>query len=350
MALALAIFGVVFALVCMIFNIKYWNVSMVKNSSPPINIVLIIGCIVLYGSMIMWSLDSGSVCAKAAVEKAKLANPASMKTTAGYEICPTGTSIYALRLWLGSVGFDLTFGSLFAKTYRIHKLWNNQKLKRFKIKNTQLYSVIFAVLAVDILYILIWQVTNPFRTVLTFERIAKSDPQEPTTKLLSFTESATGDNMGVWLGLFLLQKGLMLLYGAVLAYDVRDVDIKSMNDSAAIGISVYNVLLVCSIVTPVSFMIENNPSVTFLLVALGIFVCATGVLSVLFIPRMYYASKGLTQLPGGESGTTESRTARTAKTKDVSSKKKPFNRRSCSGAAKFHFPKFSCATGLRSAC
>lgn len=55
----LAVCGIIMAIVFLAFNIKYRNQRYIKMSSPQLNNLIIIGCMLTYTSIIFLGLDSG---------------------------------------------------------------------------------------------------------------------------------------------------------------------------------------------------------------------------------------------------------------------------------------------------
>lgn len=64
------------------------------------------------------------------------------------------------------------------------------------------------------------------------------------------------------------------------------VSIPALNDSRFIGISVYNVVLLCAIGVPVSFFANSHPTISFCLICAVILFCTTLTLGILFIPKV----------------------------------------------------------------
>lgn len=56
---SLAVCGIVMASVFLAFNIKYRNQRYIKMSSPQLNNLIIIGCMLTYTSVVFLGLDSG---------------------------------------------------------------------------------------------------------------------------------------------------------------------------------------------------------------------------------------------------------------------------------------------------
>lgn len=110
----------------------------IKMSSPHLNNLIIIGCILTYLSVVFLGLDSGL-----------------SSTEAFPYICTT-------RAWLLMAGFSLAFGAMFSKTWRVHSIFTDVKLNKKVIKDYQLFMVVGVLLAIDIAILLTWQIADPF--------------------------------------------------------------------------------------------------------------------------------------------------------------------------------------------
>lgn len=75
-------------------------------SSPHLNNLIIVGCMLTYSSVIFLGLDS----------------QLSSETAFPY-ICTA-------RAWLLMAGFSLAFGSMFSKTWRVHSIFTDVKLNK----------------------------------------------------------------------------------------------------------------------------------------------------------------------------------------------------------------------------
>lgn len=124
--------------------------SYIKMSSPHLNNLIIIGCILTYLSVIFLGLDSG------------------LSSVAAFPyICAT-------RAWLLMAGFSLAFGAMFSKTWRVHSIFTDVKLNKKVIKDYQLFMVVGVLLAIDVVIMTTWQFADPFyRDVKTFQRTSE---------------------------------------------------------------------------------------------------------------------------------------------------------------------------------
>lgn len=92
----------------------------IKMSSPHLNNLIIVGCMLTYSSVIFLGLDS------------QLSS-----VTAFPYICTA-------RAWLLMAGFSLAFGSMFSKTWRVHSIFTDVKLNK-KVSRSDSISVLSAV-------------------------------------------------------------------------------------------------------------------------------------------------------------------------------------------------------------
>lgn len=107
-------------------------------SSPHLNNLIIIGCILTYMSVIFLGLDSG------------------LSSVAAFPYICTA------RAWLLMAGFSLAFGAMFSKTWRVHSIFTDLKLNKKVIKDYQLFIVVGVLLSLDLAIMTTWQIADPF--------------------------------------------------------------------------------------------------------------------------------------------------------------------------------------------
>ncbi|XP_056646832.1 gamma-aminobutyric acid type B receptor subunit 2 isoform X3 [Diorhabda sublineata] len=134
----LAVCGIIMAIVFLAFNIKYRNQRYIKMSSPQLNNLIIIGCMLTYTSIIFLGLDSG---------------------LSSIDAFPY---ICTARAWTLMAGFSLAFGAMFSKTWRVHSIFTDVKLNKKVIKDYQLFMVVGVLLVIDLIIMTTWQFADPF--------------------------------------------------------------------------------------------------------------------------------------------------------------------------------------------
>ncbi|XP_072048784.1 gamma-aminobutyric acid type B receptor subunit 2-like [Amphiura filiformis] len=257
----LAVIGILMALFFLAFNLRYREKRFVKMSSPYLNNLIILGSVLVYATIFIGGLDANLV--SVAVQ----------------------TQFCQLRAWLLSLGFVLAFGSMFSKTWRVHKIAAFKAPKRVIIKDRQLFLMVFVLLLIDVCVLAAWHIIDPME-IDTLELYEIDDPQVPNQRLIPYYEYCSCKHQIYWLTALYSYKALLLIFGAFLAWETRKVTISALNDSKLIGISVYNVIVLCTIGVSVSFVINNNPSILYIFTSCVLLFCTTITLIIVFVPKI----------------------------------------------------------------
>lgn len=243
------------------FNIKNRNHRLIKMSSPYMNNLIILGGMLSYASIFLFGLDGGFV-----------------SDTEFETLC-------TVRTWILIVGYTTAFGAMFAKTWRVHAIFKNVKMKKKIIKDQKLLIIVGGMLLIDLCILICWQIVDPLKRTVE-EYSLEPDPQGRDIAIRPFLEHCENTHMTIWLGIVYAYKGLLMLFGCFLAWETRNVSIPALNDSKYIGMSVYNVGIMCIIGAAVSFLTRDQPNVQFCIVALVIIFCSTITLCLVFVPKL----------------------------------------------------------------
>ncbi|XP_025153701.1 gamma-aminobutyric acid type B receptor subunit 2 isoform X2 [Harpegnathos saltator] len=253
--------GIVLASIFLAINIRYRNQRYIKMSSPHLNNLIIVGCMLTYSSVIFLGLDS------------QLSS-----VTAFPYICTA-------RAWLLMAGFSLAFGSMFSKTWRVHSIFTDVKLNKKVIKDYQLFMVVGILLTIDLSIMTTWQVADPF-----YREIKQMEPyHHPSSDdiiIIPENEYCQSNQMNIYLGCIYAYKGLLMMFGAFLAWETRHVSIPALNDSKYVGMSVYNVVIMCVTGAAISFVLTDKQDAMFIMLAVFIIFCSTATLCLVFIPKV----------------------------------------------------------------
>ena len=76
------------------------------------------------------------------------------------------------------------------------------------------------------------------------------------------------------------------LFGAFLAWETRHVQIPALNDSKYVGMSLYNVAIMCILGVAVSFVLQEHQNASFIIISIFIIFCTTGTLCLVFVPKV----------------------------------------------------------------
>lgn len=92
--------------------------------------------------------------------------------------------------------------------------------------------------------------------------------------------------MTIFLGVIYVYKGLLMAFGCFLAWETRRVSIPALNDSKYIGLSVYNVVIMCVIGASLSFVLRDQQDASFMIISIFIIFCSTTTLCLVFVPKV----------------------------------------------------------------
>ncbi|EDV23718.1 uncharacterized protein TRIADDRAFT_57193 [Trichoplax adhaerens] len=264
-ACATAALGIVLAIGFLIFNLVYRNHRYIKMSSPNLNNIIILGCIIMYASVCVFGLDNRFIPEHLLV------------------------LICSLRMWVPIIGFTLAFGTMFAKTYRIYKIFvgsrSNKKVAVSIpqiITDTQLVILVGILLSIDFILLATWQLIDP-PTIQRFNISTYQKSQDET--IVSQIWLCHSKHNLYWFIALYTEKGLLLLAGMFLAWETRGVRYAALNDSQYIAMSVYNVVILSGVgVLVVSIMAKSINAAYALMSALLIF-GNTVILCLVFVPK-----------------------------------------------------------------
>jgi phosphate transport system substrate-binding protein len=244
----MAALGLIGILIALGFVIKYWTSSVIRSSSPMFLCTSLLGVGLMLISVVFWV------------------------STATRSNC-NGFS------WCINLGFMLTFAPLFAKTWRVYRIFGRKKLSVIKINNRKLGLMVMVFILGEIIILSIWQGVSPLQPVLTTQITGS-----PGT-VHDYTQCGILPGGSTFLGLIGVTKGGMLLYGALLAFSTRRVSEK-FNESQTIAWAIYNVVFSGGIIAIIIALLGPVGDVLVILVLLLIVWIAYFTALVIIIPKM----------------------------------------------------------------
>ncbi|XP_023290451.1 gamma-aminobutyric acid type B receptor subunit 1 [Orussus abietinus] len=262
----LASVGVTLALAFLAFNLHFRKHKSIKLSSPRLNNMAAVGCALVYGAVILLGLDH-----------------ATLPDSDGY--FPT---VCTARVYLLSAGFSLAFGSMFTKTYRVHRIFTRSRsgvVKNKLLQDTQLMSLICVLLLIDGLVVTLWVTVDPMQRHLRNLTLEIS-AQDRGVVYQPQVEVCRSQYTNCWLGALYLYKGLLLIVGVYMAWETRHVKIPALNDSQYIGMSVYSVVITSGIVVVLANLMSDRATLAFVTITALILASTTATLALLFLPQL----------------------------------------------------------------
>ena len=157
---------------------------------------------------------------------------------------PPASASCSATLWTVVLAFTLTFAPLFLKVWRIWRIFERRQLTVVSIPDRQLFMVVAALLAVDCIVLALWQAQAPIVAELV------SGPVSSSNTGVQYMQCAIPSSSLPYLLVQCVFKGLLLLFGGLMAFSVRGVK-GPYNESQVVSWSIYNVLLTVIVVIAV---------------------------------------------------------------------------------------------------
>lgn len=213
----ISIIMILFAFGTIILFVVKKDSPVVKRSSPLFCHFILIGLILIWISLWLWMGDpSDSLC--------------------------------SAKLWVGLVGYSVVMGNLFAKTYRVWKIFNQPGMKVVAIPDTELIMYSGVILLVEIILLGILMSDAP-KVKVTISS---------TSELDQYYECKCSDTdfQTIMIWVFFGYNVFLVGTGSMMAYLTRSV-ISHFNESKYIALSMYNITVCMVIVSPIYFTVED---------------------------------------------------------------------------------------------
>ncbi|KAJ8044814.1 Gamma-aminobutyric acid type B receptor subunit 2 [Holothuria leucospilota] len=153
------------------------------------------------------------------------------------------------------------------------------------VKDRHLFVMVGAFLFLEVTVLSAYFIISPVRVEKKYLPIKDMDIDSMVI-LQPYVQYCTSDHQQYWEGALYGYKSLLLVFGVFLAWETRKVNIPALNDSKLIGLCVYNVVLLTGISVGVKLVLTRDPSMSFLFTS-GIRIFATTmVLGIIFIPKV----------------------------------------------------------------
>lgn len=177
---------------------------------------------------------------------------------------------------------------MFAKTYRVHRIFTHSAgsvCKNKMLRDTQLIILVFALILLDVIVVTLWVINDPMERHLNNLSL-EINPKDRSVVYQPQVEVCRSQHTQSWLGALYAYKGLLLVVGVYMAWETRHVKVPALNDSQYIGISVYSVVITSAIVVALANLITERVTLAYLTVTALIIISTTSCVCLLFLPKM----------------------------------------------------------------
>jgi hypothetical protein len=274
LGIALGAVGVVISVVFMGWTMALKNKPVILFSQPKFLLTVLVGAVLEFISMMM--LSNGYMSS---------------------ELC------YA-SAWAGHLGFAIAFSALFAKTWRLNKLFNNKKLRKMRITNKDVFMIVALITFVSLLTLLVWTIMG----AADAKYLQQSYGTIYETTQFDVYVGCNSEEGAIPIFILLGFEGLLLLYSAMMAYNARNIDV-SFGESKHIAIVIYNIFIIGIVAVVISFVGPGSidPDGLFVAQVVCQFAGTVMTICVLFLPKLLnpnQAEGNTTSGTGGTAGTT----------------------------------------------
>jgi multiple sugar transport system substrate-binding protein len=203
-----------------------------------------------------------------------------------------------VNLWFFGISFILMFAPIFAKTYRLYRIFKiDVTVQKVRITNTQLLGLLGVLLAIELVILIVWTAYDPLKMM---------------DKLITAgTQRVTRCNSKHWTPFwiaFLGYKVLLVLFGVFVTFQTRGI-YKFYRESRQLSWCLYNACLLAAVCAPLLFYL-NDPTAWFLVQSVGILLLCVFFVSALFIPKILDVNGRSDSSSDTSTGFTSSGTAR----------------------------------------
>lgn len=279
--LGISILGLLFSIIILIVNCIYRRHKVIKASSPYLNIVIVFGCIFGFLSISFLSVENLDI---------------------NFNIPPSAYSFLCnFRPWLLSLAFTLSFGALFAKTFRIHLIFKDPWKRKRPVKDYKLFAMVGMLLVYDILVLTLWSIINPLsliHVVVNFNRAEFTE--EAYCYCVSMSRNGgISTSFLIWIGLITVPKALLLAFGVFLVVHTSKIKAIFFRDAKFTGIAIFGFVIACGIGVPTAFftMFFYQKNITYVASTVTTLTCSYLILAMVFIPKFILLHKYRKRIP-----------------------------------------------------
>jgi gamma-aminobutyric acid type B receptor len=193
--------------------------------------------------------------------------------TAMLLVSPPSADNCVASTWIGHIAFALLYGSLFAKTFRVAKIFNLTKLTPMKLSNTRLLSFVGLSVLFTIIYLIVW----------TTDPVGRPQIVQVSRDNIAYDVCQSGRK--IYPSIILAVEGLTVLCGVYVCIRLRNIP-SMYNESTQIATTIYNMLVLGGFIVLVSNLGISQPHIAQLFEAAGIVVITSISVIIIFYPKL----------------------------------------------------------------
>ncbi|XP_071094942.1 gamma-aminobutyric acid type B receptor subunit 2-like [Haliotis cracherodii] len=247
------------------FNIRMRHARIIKMSSPNLNVLIALGGIFISITCVLFGLDFFLAENLSAVSR----------------VCQIRGGILLLST-------SLVFGPMFAKAWRVHRIFQQAATRRVVIRDKKLFVMTSCLLLLDVTLMGVWQGVDPlqYRASVMFKHAVEGGSLEITGSDIVHVRSCSSDYSDVWMAGIFTFKTILLLYGLYLSWQTRNIMLPSMNDARSIIVTSLTTVTMATFATSVGMMLQAWPNAVYACVIFAIWLCNMVAMCSVFVPKV----------------------------------------------------------------
>ena len=189
----------------------------------------------------------------------------------------------SLDLCLLLFGSTLIFTPMIMKQFRVLHVFHSEGINPSRLKDKNMIISVILWLFVDLVVLVLWLATSPF----SIEKVRQSSflDEEADELVTPFVYECQSHYSEYFLGFIYAYRGIMILVGAIIAWNVRGVQIQALNDSKWVGFSLYNAAFFAVILVPIQGALANHVDLQFALTAGCVLFAVLLSMCLMFVPK-----------------------------------------------------------------
>uniref|UniRef100_A0A914WEY0 Gamma-aminobutyric acid type B receptor subunit 2 n=1 Tax=Plectus sambesii TaxID=2011161 RepID=A0A914WEY0_9BILA len=152
------------------------------------------------------------------------------------------------------------------------------------IQDYKLFLILGVILLIDTVIFAVWAGVSPLSFNVT--SLASVHAVDQNKMIVPEIERCESRHALVFQAIMYSVKGLLMILGCFLAWETRHVNVPALNDSKYIGMSVYNVVVMCILGLSLSFILQDRLDEAYALTSFFIIFCTTLTLCLVFVPKI----------------------------------------------------------------
>lgn len=242
----------IFLVLCIISGIDlvfHWNSNVVRSASKNFLFLSLVGVMLQGISLFFWI---------------------------GKATAPT----CILRFWFFGIGYSLVFSCIFAKNYRVWRIFSEKEsFKRIEILDIHLLlKFVFVIVGIEILFLTIWTAIPSIRPFDSYQQLNLLD----SSTLEHYSICKLNKVFSI---IFIALKFILLLPMAFISYHTRFVD-KTYKESQMIAYTIYSTFIVGALISILIASLGDHKIKT-TIISYGILIIVITIYATTFIPKHY---------------------------------------------------------------